>query len=142
MINLNNETNEQIDIDFFKQIMQFFIKQENLKPETFVDLSIVDDETIKDINYRYRSVNKATDVLSFEFEDKNLPFLGDIIIDIYQIIRQKGKNTIKQELCAVFVHALLHLIGHDHLSITQKKIMEEKEKQYLTKLYTKKELFT
>ncbi len=94
------------------------------------------------LNRSYRGQDKATDILSFvKFVKEDLPFpeyenavIGDIVIDINQVAKQKGTNTFAQELLIVFIHGMLHIMGYDHTKKIEKENMEELVRMYLKKV--------
>ena len=114
-----------------------------------VDVSLVDDETIQSINRDYRHIDRITDVISFAFNDDesdlgkivgDIPrLLGEIFICIPQARRQAKEigNSEERELCFLFIHGLLHLLGYDHMTPEdeaimfplQEKILEEDKKR-------------
>ena len=128
-----------------------------LKGEAVVEVDIVEMDEIKDINFRERGIDKATDVLSFpalseitEFCKDNYPFeydynrdavmLGNIII-CDEIASEQAKeygHPYERELCYLFTHGLLHLLGYDHIEEADKKVMREKEEKVLNKLNIKR----
>ena len=74
------------------------------------------------LNKKFRNKNKSTDVLSFpSFSPNNLKlikkkniYIGDIAA-CYEIIDiRSNKNNFFLEFDKVWVHGLLHLVGHDH----------------------------
>lgn len=75
-----------------------------------IEIEAVSKERIKEINNRYRKIDKATDVLSFPLTPtpnvKNL--LGNIYI-CETVAEEKGIDI--EELIK---HGLLHLAGYDH----------------------------
>ncbi|MBI4427131.1 MAG: rRNA maturation RNase YbeY [Candidatus Magasanikbacteria bacterium] len=87
-----------------------------------LSVQFVDEKKIKELNKKYRGVNKITDVLSFGLEEGT--DLGDIFICYSQIKKQaKTYNaSVKEELARMLAHGVLHLLGFDH----QKKADEEK----------------
>ena len=77
------------------------------------DLSFVDEKTIRDLNFKYRKINRPTDVLSFPLEDMKvcpdgIVRLGDIVICRRQA-KKKG-HTIP----FLIKHGVLHLLGRHH----------------------------
>jgi probable rRNA maturation factor len=101
-----------------------------------VDVSLVDDETIHEINRTYRKVDRVTDVISFAFNDDKNPkdaiaspevprLLGEILICLPQAQRQAKEigNSEERELSFLFVHGLLHLLGYDHMKKEDEEIM-------------------
>lgn len=116
------------------------------KKNLYINIIFTIPEKIKEINKKYRNIDKETDVLSFpmlekeeieEKEDGSLPdTLGDIIISIEQVKRQaiEYEHSFKRELAYMVVHGFYHLMGYDHMNEDDKKIMREKEENVLEKL--------
>jgi probable rRNA maturation factor len=84
-----------------------------------VHVLITGDERIRDLNHRFRNIDRATDVLSFPDGDE-LPsgreLLGEIVISLETARRQArelGHEEIR-ELLELSLHGVLHLVGYDH----------------------------
>lgn len=90
----------------------------------------VDPEDIRDLNKRYRGIDRVTDVLSFSYNDErgNLEE-GEIIICPIQAHQQRHrfKTTVNQEFARLFFHGLLHIYGYDHVTTSQRRIMRSLE---------------
>ena len=109
----------------FKQIAEYTYKLLELKDKYELSVSIVDDVTIHEYNKQYRQIDRPTDVLSFAFQDaedmivdSDLPVeLGDILISYDTMLRQAEEygHSIEREMCFLFTHGLLHLLGYDHM---------------------------
>ncbi len=108
----------------------------NIKENYEVDVSLVDDETIHQVNRDYRNVDRVTDVISFAFNDDKDPkdqinsldvqkMLGEILICLPQAKRQATEigNSLERELSFLFTHGLLHLLGYDHMTPEDEAIM-------------------
>ena len=85
-----------------------------------VHLVLTDDKTIRELNQRFRDIDKATDVLSFPDGDE-LPsgrrFLGEVVISLDSARQQAealGHSEVR-ELCELALHGTLHLLGYDHV---------------------------
>ncbi len=133
MILLSNNTDYQLDIQSFEQLSMLVLQGELGHTRSTVSLLICDDPEMQAINHKWRGLNKHTDVISFSADMEGMSFLGDIIIDIQQALRQKGDKLIADELHILFLHGLLHLLGYDHLHYQEKIKMEAKEMLYYTK---------
>ena len=75
------------------------------------------DQTIRKLNKQYRHKNRPTDVLSFPLADERCPtLLGDVVISIDTARRQarQRKRAFADELRALLIHGILHLLGYDH----------------------------
>ena len=127
---IENKTSIKIDESSFSRVWEIIAERENLQIDAFVNILITDDETIKTYNKKYLGRDEVTDVISFSAEIPQISFLGDIIIDIEQAEKQKDTESLNTELQRLFLHGLLHLLGYDHLSAAQEKIMSLKEREY------------
>ncbi len=130
-IELQNESSYDIPLQKLQRLTAFVLQEENIYPQSIVNLLITEKDNIRDYNHLYRGVNHSTDVLAFPSEQKFLPLLGDIIIDIDVCFRQKGNKSWQDELKIVYLHGLLHLLGYEHVSQKQKERMETLERRYL-----------
>ncbi len=112
-----------------------------------VSILLVDDNFIKDLNKKYRNIDKITDVLSFalledvldeefNFQDADKNVLGDVVISIDAVLRQAEDygHSIERELCYLTIHGVLHLLGYDHKQETEKKQMRIVEERILESL--------
>ena len=92
-----------------------------------VSVSFVDNNEIRDLNKKFRGINKATDVLSFplfDYEgeseeppvDEMLGMLGDIVLSLEQADAQATEygHSFEREVAFLTVHSMLHLLGYDH----------------------------
>lgn len=127
---IENKTSIKFDESSFSRVWEIIAENENLQKDAFVNVLITGDETIKSFNKKYLERDEATDVISFSVEIPHISFLGDIIIDIELAEKQKDNNSLNTELQRLFMHGLLHLLGYDHLSAVQEKVMKLKEIEY------------
>ena len=116
------------------KIVKFF-KEKNI---TFTIL-LTSSLNMKKLNKKFRNRNTSTDVLSFPFLSlNNLKFtkqkkfyIGDIATS-YEIINSRSKkNNFLLEFDKVWVHGLLHLIGHNHIKNKDYFKMNKIEKKIL-----------
>ena len=102
-------------------------KKLNLQNEIIFDCSFVDLKTIQEINMKHRNINQPTDVISFALWDKGYKsnLLGEIYICYEKIVEQKKlyRHSFKRELCFLFLHGLLHLLGYDHVNKKDEEVM-------------------
>src|SRR5690348_3037383 len=77
-------------------------------------IAFVSDTSIRQLNRQFRSIDKATDVLSFPAEEEEN--LGDIAISVQTAAAQAKENglTFDGEIAQLILHGLLHLSGYDH----------------------------
>jgi len=104
-------------------------------------ITVIDQssEDIQKINYKFRKINKPTNVLSFPSEeldqiDKNCE--GEILICNDLLLEEslaQNKNHIDHFL-HLLVHSLLHLKGYGHDNENDAILMEEKEIEFLSQI--------
>ena len=149
--------NEKVDIDnYIQEIVKNITNNEELYfDEISVSISSATKDEIKQINKKYREVDKVTDVLSFpiftkeELNDiikkedakkiKSLE-LGDIIVclDVVKVQAVQYETGILRELLYMITHGMCHLVGYDHIKDEEKKEMRKLEEEILHKLGVEK----
>ncbi len=105
--------------------------------KNIVELVIASSAQVKALNTQYRGKVKTTDVLSFISEIPHV--LGSIVIDRKVAERQATEydHSVKREILELFCHGLFHLLGYDHETPRQARIMRNLESQmenYLNRL--------
>lgn len=133
----------------FKRILRRVKKELGIKEKLGMSVTLCDNAHIQDLNKTYRKKNAPTDVLSFAIEDgadsaftiamKKLAAvreIGDIIISYDKAVEQAKEynHSLKRELCFLFTHGVLHLLGYDHINKTDEDIMFGLQKKILNSL--------
>ncbi len=127
------------------ELTQFVLSREGKPFNTEVSVSFVTDDTIAELNQKYRNKIGPTDVLSFECDgvDDDLSAmtlaqdpvyeLGDVIIapDVASRQTREFGTTFEEEVSLLLVHGLLHLCGYDHIEDDEAEVMEKREAEIL-----------
>ena len=100
-----------------------------------VSVTFTDNEGIRELNNKFRQIDRPTDVLSFplfDFDgesdeppvDDIMNMLGDIVISLEKAQEQAEEfgHSFEREVAFLCVHSMLHLLGYDH------EISEEDDK--------------
>ena len=104
---------------------------------------LTDDLYMKEINKKWRKLEKATNVLSFpvnkQIIEEGYFFIGDIVLSYETILSEckLRKKSFKDHFLHLLVHGFLHLLGYNHDNKRNEKEMEELEVNYLSKLNIK-----
>lgn len=123
-----------------KKVEQRFQLEDHIE----TSISFVDEQEIKELNAAYRSIDRVTDVLSFESGDlhKDLPFvhLGDIIICDTRMREQaiEYNHSVEREIAFLTLHGLLHLLGYDHITEEEERVMFALQEELLYELESEK----
>jgi len=97
---------------------------------------LTDDETVRDLNARFRDRDKPTNVLSFPAAANPEGHLGDIALAYGVCAREaleQGK-PLAHHLQHLVAHGVLHLLGYDHMSDDEAETMEGLERVVLAGL--------
>lgn len=92
-----------------------------------VSVTFVDNEGIRELNRKFRNLDRPTDVLSFPLFDYDgtegepavdelVGMLGDIVLSLEQAQLQAEEygHSTEREIAFLTVHSMLHLLGYDH----------------------------
>ena len=77
------------------------------------DLTFVNEKTIQDLNFKYRKINRPTDVLSFPLEDMKICPDGIVRLGDIVICRRQAKKK-GHAIPFLIKHGVLHLLGRHH----------------------------
>ena len=102
-----------------------------------VSVLLTNDEEIRELNKKYRKIDKPTNVLSFSITSdtivNELRMIGDIVISKEKILSEAKdqKKTFNDHLAHIVIHGFLHLLNFTHDSKEDSTIMENKEVELL-----------
>ena len=103
---------------------------------TELAIVLTDDSTMRTLNRNWRGVEAATNVLSFATRNASGRHLGDIVLAYETIKREahRARKPFAHHLAHLAVHGFLHLLGYDHESDVDARVMETAERTILRKL--------
>ncbi|MCH5185746.1 MAG: rRNA maturation RNase YbeY [Oscillospiraceae bacterium] len=139
--------------DCIRRVAAAVFEYEKCDFDAEVDVTVTDNENIRELNRTYRDKDSATDVLSFpilefdesgnivnsEFDedtDSGCILLGDIVISAERAEEQAEEygHGIMREIGFLTAHSMLHLLGYDHETGEDEIIMRSKEREILNSL--------
>lgn len=157
-----NEVEDKLDFDYEKlisSVVEEALRTEACPYECEVNITLTDNEGIRNLNLEYRELDVPTDVLSFPMVDyeeagdfshldsneaKNMYFnlesgellLGDIVISIERAREQAQEygHLLEREIAFLAAHSMLHLMGYDHMEDDEREVMELKQEKILQNL--------
>ena len=133
-----------------KKAVKMALAAEGITEPCLVSVCLTDDEGIRGVNREFRAIDRATDVLSFPFNEltpgafdaagcerdmeSGRILLGDMMISLERCAAQGEEfgHGFEREIQYLTVHSILHLLGYDHVDEGEKKRqMREKEKRIM-----------
>lgn len=128
-----------MDIQFFNQTEEQTESAEKLINHIFsfieekheMNIVFLTKEQIQEMNRTYRDIDKVTDVISFPDQEED--YIGDIFICLDRAKEQALDygHSIEREIGFLAVHGYLHLLGYDHHTEAEEKIMFAKQEDIL-----------
>jgi len=101
-----------------------------------VTILLTDDESVRELNARFREKDAPTNVLSFPAPHNPERFLGDIALAYGVCAREAAEQgkPLSHHLQHLTVHGVLHLLGYDHIGDDEAEAMEGLERVVLAGL--------
>ena len=98
-----------------------------------ITVLLSDDEALRALNHRWRGLDRATDVLSFIYDERRGRVNGDLAISLERMRAQAKRYRVTpgRELARLAVHGALHLAGLDHHRVTERVRMRARERRAL-----------
>ncbi len=155
MLLLENEQNRIELTDELKAAVEkvclYALEYEECNFDAEISITFTDNENIRLINKEHRDIDAPTDVLSFpmlEFDeegnvtddsfeyDGDEIVLGDIVISLERASEQAENygHSLVREVAFLTAHSMLHLLGYDHMSEDEEKVMFGKQEEILNNL--------
>ena len=122
------------------------LTEENFPYDAEIEVTLTDDETIRELNKNFRDTDRSTDVLSFPLgengvydtnPENGMKMLGDVVISVEHAVMQSELygHSLEREISFLTVHSILHLLGYDHInSKLEETVMREKQDIILEEL--------
>jgi rRNA maturation RNase YbeY len=101
-----------------------------------LELNFLLPETIITINKDHLKHNYVTDIISFNYSNESNNLDGEILICL-SAARENAKrfrSTYENEVKRLIVHGILHLMGWDDSSLSQRRKMRAMENKVLLKI--------
>lgn len=132
-----------------KRILKRVKKELNITHKLGLSVTLCDNNHIQDLNKTYRKKDMPTDVLSFAIEDdedkslieeigklSRVREIGDIVISYEKAVAQATEynHSLTREMCFLFTHGVLHLLGYDHMNKNDEEVMFALQEKILSDL--------
>jgi probable rRNA maturation factor len=122
-VHVDEDLESRVETELLCRAALQTLHDQQVESECELAVVVTDDETLRELNRRYRSVDAPTDVLAFADETRG-PFidapgepryLGDIVISFHRAAAHVAEagHDVQAELQLLVVHGVLHLLGYD-----------------------------
>ena len=136
-------------IHFFEEDITYKLKNKTALRQWLKDTIIAEGYRLKELNYifcsdayllqvnqQYLDHDTYTDIITFDNSEREKVIVGDIFISAERVKENAAKFKVTEatELHRVMVHGALHLLGYPDKTPESKKVMTQKENEYLAKI--------
>lgn len=141
-IEVNNETEHQVDEAEFAALARYVLDQMHVHPQTDLSVLLVGTDVMTDLHVRWMDEPGPTDVLSFPMDElrpgradepAEPGLLGDVVLcpDVAAEQARAAGHSTAEELLLLTCHGILHLLGYDHADPEEEKEMFGLQRQLL-----------
>ena len=141
-IEIDNETDWDIDQDRVNALAEYAMDRMHLHPNTDLFIRFVDLKTMEELHIKFMDEPGPTDVLSFPMDElvpgDNLAvapegILGDVVVcpDFAKEQAEKAGHAPIDEMLLLITHGILHLLGFDHAEPDEEREMFALQNQIL-----------
>lgn len=126
-----------------RRIVRGALAVEGAKPGE-IAIVLSDDAELRALNRRWRGIDRATDVLSFGYDEDAAPrgaraarkpatVSGDLVVSMQRVAVQAKRYRVTpgREIARLVVHGALHLAGLDHHRAAERAHMRAQERRAL-----------
>ena len=144
-----------VDLRLVESAVSCILAREGVAGGTSVNVLLTGDDRIRALNRRFANDDYATDVLAFPADTdepflselassegdgaapQSLSYLGDIALSVHQVARQAAQQGVamERELAMLTIHGTLHLLGYDHATPDEERVMFGKTDAALAELF-------
>ena len=143
----HSEIDEQYIVNIAKRAFEHCASSITIKTAE-ISLLLTDNAKMQSLNQEFRTVSRPTNILSFPDTEINWQasleknqhydylYLGDAALGYEQIKHEaQNKNVIFQDhFKHLIIHAIMHMMGYDHIQDQEALIMESLEIEILQSL--------
>ena len=128
-IEVTNTSGQLVPAAEISSLISFALLSLKLNPQCDLNISFVDDAYMTELHLKWMDEPGTTDVLSFPMDmpesENEAVTLGDIVISPMVAAAQalKQGHSTEDEIYILATHGLLHIIGHDHATPEDEKVM-------------------
>ena len=149
-IEINNETDFQIDHERVLRLAEHALDQMRIHPAAELAIQFIDEEPMSELHVQWMDEPGPTDVLSFPMDELRpgaegevTPpgLLGDIVVcpAFAEKQAEAAGHALINEVLLLVTHGILHLLGYDHAEPDEEREMFGIQREILDSFYAKEQ---
>lgn len=141
-IEINNESEVEVDLKSTRELASYVIEQLKLHPMVDLGIIFVNEKPMTDLHIQWMDEPGPTDVLSFPMDElrpgaDDGPLvegvLGDVVIcpQVARLQAEAAGHSMMDEVHLLLTHGILHLVGFDHAEPDEEREMFKLQRSLL-----------
>ena len=129
-VELVNRSDADLTIPDLDSLLSFAVQELGIDLACDLSVTLVNESEMTELHIKWMDEAGPTDVLSFPMDEirphtSQVGILGDIVLcpSIAQSQATAAGHAFEHEISILSVHGLLHIVGYDHVSPDEEKIM-------------------
>ena len=133
----NHQAFRDLDLEQVRRMLQTVLEELGLEKRD-LEVELVDDDAIADLNEKFFSRLRPTNVISFPLEEETGGSgqgaggpLGSIVVSVETATRETGDlgYGVEEGVVYYLIHGLLHLIGYEHIGVAAEDAARMEKRQ-------------
>ncbi|NPA24981.1 MAG: rRNA maturation RNase YbeY [Deltaproteobacteria bacterium] len=133
----NHQAFRDLDLEQVRRMLQTVLEELGLEKRD-LEVELVDDDAIADLNEKFFSRLRPTNVISFPLEEETGGSgqgaggpLGSIVVSVETATRETGDlgYSVEEGVVYYLIHGLLHLIGYEHIGVAAEDAARMEKRQ-------------
>lgn len=131
-IGINIPENFQLTKKEIETVIAILRKEFNFRVKA-LEINFIKRAELRNINVSFLNHHYDTDIITFDYRDGGKMVDGEILISIDDALENAKKFNVpgKNELVRLIIHGVLHLMGYDDQTDSQRKTMFVKQEKLL-----------
>jgi probable rRNA maturation factor len=135
---INNQEKVEPDLNLIKKVSEYISNKFDKNKKSLLNIVFLDSREIRELNKKYRNVDRETDVLSFSYisdkesispKNSSCPTtIGEIFIcpEVAMSNVPAGGSdwNLNLEIIMLIIHGMLHIYNYDHKNEKDRTSME------------------
>jgi probable rRNA maturation factor len=132
---IDNQEDVRTDLQHLKDVCSYISGKFDPDDRKSLNVILIDDGDMRDLNNKYRNIDRTTDVLSFSYleesiggkREENPEVIGEVFISPLTAQKNSRKQedgwSLELEIILLIIHGILHVYGYDHEQEEEKAVM-------------------
>jgi probable rRNA maturation factor len=141
-IEINNESEIDVDLKSTRELASYVIEQLKLHPMVDLGIIFVNEKPMEDLHIQWMDEPGPTDVMSFPMDELRPGaddgplvegILGDVVIcpQVARLQAEVAGHKMMDEVHLLLTHGILHLVGFDHAEPEEEREMFKLQRSLL-----------